>query len=278
MTNLYPAPPVIALLTDFGLRDGYVGTMKGVMLSLVPHAALLDITHEVAPQQVSSAAWLLSTCYRYFPQGTIFTCVVDPGVGSERRPLAVAAGSWLFVGPDNGLFSYVLEQETVHEAVALTNPQYHLAQVSATFQGRDIFAPVAAHLATGVPLSALGTTLAPSTLQRVNTTLAQREQDEVKGQVLHIDHFGNLVTSIPLQMVPEVFTQPELQLQFPDQQVTVTEVRRYFAQGVQNQPFLYGDSSGQLGVAVLQGNAARSLQVPVGDPVTLKFIRKNVGG
>src|SRR5947209_16690949 len=144
--------PVIAMMTDFGLGDGDVGVMKGVIIGIVPHVQIIDITHDVAPQNVPSGAWILASGYRYYPPGTVFVCVVDPGVGSSRGAIAMHAGDWFFVGPDNGLFSYIFVEQIVHEAVILDNSAYRLPQVSSTFHGRDIFAPAGAHLARGVAL------------------------------------------------------------------------------------------------------------------------------
>src|SRR5947209_15114493 len=122
--------PVIALMTDFGLGDGDVGVMKGVIAGITPEVHIIDITHDIAPQNIPSGAWILASAYRYFPAGTAFVCVVDPGVGSVRAAIALHAGDWFFVGPDNGLFSYVLSEQPVHGAVTLSNPSYHLSQVS----------------------------------------------------------------------------------------------------------------------------------------------------
>jgi S-adenosylmethionine hydrolase len=228
-TSLSGHRPMLALLTDFGHGDGYVGIMKGVMLGIAPDAQLVDITHDVAPQNVASAAWILASSYHYFPRGTVFTCVVDPGVGSTRQPIALHAGHWFFVGPDNGLFSYALAEQPVHEAVLLSQAAYHLPQVSATFHGRDIFAPVSAHIAQGVALKELGPALDPASLQRLAISPAQREGDRIVAQVLHIDHFGNLITTIPLRLVPDLFTCQEARLTFVAQNITVTERRQFFA-------------------------------------------------
>src|SRR5262249_38210989 len=155
-----PPAPVVALLTDFGTADGYVGVMKGVLLGIAPRAQVVDLSHDVPPQQIATGAWILHTAWRYFPPDSIFVCVVDPGVGGARRPVALRAGDRLFVGPDNGLFSYILASEPPESAVILDNPRFHLTAPSATFHGRDIFAPAAGHLAAGVPLASLGTSLA----------------------------------------------------------------------------------------------------------------------
>src|SRR2546428_3499286 len=167
--NLSSNPhPVLALMTDFGLGDGDVGVMKGVIVGIIPQVHIIDITHDVAPQNVPSGAWILASAYRYFPKGTVFICVVDPGVGSSRGAIAIHAGEWLFVGPDNGLFSYIFAEQPLYQAVALSNTVYHLPQVSSTFHGRDIFAPAGAHLARGIALQELGQQLEPATLQHID--------------------------------------------------------------------------------------------------------------
>jgi S-adenosylmethionine hydrolase len=261
--------PPIALLTDFGLRDGYVGVMKGVIATIAPTTQVIDITHEVEPQQVAAGAWLLSTAYRYFPTGTIFVCVVDPGVGSQRRALALQAGAWFFVGPDNGLFSYVLEEQPLHLAVALEHPAYRLPEVSTTFHGRDIFAPAGAHLARGLALEELGPQIEPSTLQRLASPRAQRQGQQISASIIYVDHFGNLITSIPLSLVPDLFSAPQAQLVFPQRNLLITRRQRFFAgEAGPQEPFIYSDSSGQVAVAIRNGNAAATLGIGVGEPVT----------
>ncbi len=264
--------PVITFMTDFGAGDGDVGVLKGVALGIVPDAQLVDITHTVAPQNVESGAWILSASYKYFPRGTVFVCVVDPGVGSSRRPIAVSAGDWYFVGPDNGLFSYIFAEQTVHAVAELTNPAYHLKQVSSTFHGRDIFTPVAAHIASGIALQELGSTIDPITLQRLDLRLATRQGNEVfDARILHVDHFGNLVTNIPLELVPDLFTSSHVEAVLTNGTVSISERRRFFADSTQSQekqPFLYGDSSGYVGIAIRNGNAFRTLHVGYGDTMT----------
>ena len=268
--------PVLAFMTDFGLADGDVGVLKGVALGIVPDAQLIDITHTVAPQNVGSGAWILSASYRYFPRGTVFICVVDPGVGSTRKPIAVAAGDWYFVGPDNGLFSYVLAEQPVHSVVTLTQSAYHLPQVSSTFHGRDIFTPVAAHIASGVALSELGPSVDPMTLQRLDLELATRQGNTIQdARILHVDHFGNLVTNIPLHLVPDLFNSSHVEATLTNQKVGISERRRFFSDSVQSQdrqPFLFGDSSGYVGIAIRNGNAARALHVSYGDTMTFVIV------
>ncbi|QBD79092.1 hypothetical protein EPA93_25150 [Ktedonosporobacter rubrisoli] len=274
--------PVVAFITDFGLGDGDVGVMKGVVLGIVPDAHVIDITHEVAPQNVASGAWILASGYRYFPKGTVFNCVVDPGVGSVRRPIAVHAGDWFFVGPDNGLFSYVLAEQPVHDIVVLSNPAYHLSQISSTFHGRDIFSPAAAHIANGVALTELGEKLAPADLVRLDLELAKRQGERVEASVIHVDNFGNLITSIPLSLVPELFSSSQAQLSFTEKGITITERRRFFSDlpeaernnANESHPFIYGDSAGYVGIAIRNGNASKTLGVGYADPITLVLLNK----
>jgi S-adenosylmethionine hydrolase len=188
------ARPLIALLTDFGLRDHYVGTMKGVMLGICPEASLVDVSHEVAPQDVVGAALELAAAYPYFPSGTIFLVVVDPGVGSTRRAIAVEAGGYRFVAPDNGVLTIALDRSPVSGAVELTASDYARSTISKTFEGRDRFAPAAAWLATGVPLTALGRPAPP--LVRLEVPSPRATEAGIDGAVLRVDRFGNLITNI----------------------------------------------------------------------------------
>jgi S-adenosylmethionine hydrolase len=282
-TNLFshpiaPLAPLapLALLTDFGTTDGYVAVMKGVILGRAPGVSLIDITHDIRPQDISSAAWVLATSYRYFPARTIFVCVVDPGVGSQRLPVAFHAGEWFFVGPNNGLFSYILQEQTVYEAVALTNPAHHLTEVSATFQGRDIFSPVAASIVNAVPLTDLGVALRSSDLQRLDIVPPLVQNEQVSAQIVHVDHFGNLVTNIPIELLPDFFNYPVVQLQFVSTGTRISARRRFFADSPgkpedNQQPFLYVDSSGYIGVALQNGNIANVLHMTVGQRVILTY-------
>jgi hypothetical protein len=186
--------PIIALLTDFGTRDHYAGAMKGVALGVCPDATLVDISHEVPPHDVLAGALELAACYRYFPAGTIFLVVVDPGVGSSRRGIAAEAGEYKFVAPDNGVLTVVLDETPPRKVVELTERRYARPTVSRTFEGRDRFAPAAAWLAKGIELSALGRPAA--SVHRIALPRPQRTADGVTGEVLRVDRFGNLITNI----------------------------------------------------------------------------------
>jgi S-adenosyl-L-methionine hydrolase (adenosine-forming) len=188
------ARPVLALVTDFGTRDHYAGTMKGVALGICPDATLVDVTHEVPPHDVLAGALELAACYRYFPAGTVFLVVVDPGVGSARRGIAADTGDYKFVAPDNGVLTLVFDETPPRKIVELTERRYARPTVSRTFEGRDRFAPAAAWLAKGVELSALGRPA--GSIQRLDLPHPKATADELTGEVLRVDRFGNLITNI----------------------------------------------------------------------------------
>jgi S-adenosylmethionine hydrolase len=192
--------PVIALLTDFGTQDHYAGTMKGVILGICPDVTLVDITHDIPPHDVMAGALELAAAFKYFPAGTIFVAVVDPGVGSARRGLAADTGDYRFVAPDNGVLTQVLRESAAKKIVELTERRYARPTVSRTFEGRDRFAPAAAWLAKGgTQLAALGRPV--TEIQRIDIPLAEADGDGVRGVVLRVDRFGNLVTNIERKMV-----------------------------------------------------------------------------
>src|SRR6185503_1522331 len=188
------ARPVIALLTDFGTRDHYAGTLKGVMLGICPDATLVDIGHDVPAHDVRAGALELAACYRYFPRGTIFLVVVDPGVGSSRRGIAADTGEYKFVAPDNGVLSAVFRESPPKKVVELTERKYALPTVSRTFEGRDRFAPAAAHLAKGIALVSLGKSI--SNYQVIDLPAPVVGEHELIGEIVRVDRFGNLITNI----------------------------------------------------------------------------------
>jgi len=186
--------PLITLLSDFGAGDAYVASMKGVILSLNPEAVLVDLSHEVPPQDIRAGAFILTEAAAYFPPGTIHLAVVDPGVGSGRRGLAARCREHYWVGPDNGLFHLIFSQASDLAAVSLENPEYFRPRVSATFHGRDIFAPVAAHLSLGVDLNLFG----PRITDPVSLNFPEPgfSREAIKGEIIYVDRFGNLVTNV----------------------------------------------------------------------------------
>jgi S-adenosylmethionine hydrolase len=248
----------IALLTDFGTRDYYVGAMKGAILSIAPSVVIVDITHEVPPQDVGEAAYTLQACYRDFPAGTVFVAVVDPGVGSDRRALIVEAQGYYFVAPDNGLLTFVLEDDA--RVFDLTNERYFRDRVSNTFHGRDIFAPVAAHLSLGVRAGEFGTPV--SDPLRRDGAKPRIYDSGIEGEVIHIDRFGNIVTNITVADLPAEYTV--------EVGGTVIENRREFYAGAEEREiFSIAGSAGFLEVSLREGSAADILGVKRGEKVSV---------
>ena len=196
--------PVIALLSDFGTRDHYAGTMKGVVIGICPDVTLVDITHDIAPHDMVGGALQLAASYRFFPAGTIFLAIVDPGVGSARRGIAAEAGDYRFVAPDNGVLTAVLRELPPKRVVELTERRYARPTVSRTFEGRDRFAPAAAWLAKGIQLSALGRTV--TTYHQLDLPVAEMGDTLLTGVVLLVDRFGNLVSNVERRAF-EAFTR-----------------------------------------------------------------------
>lgn len=262
--------PIIALTTDFGQADGYVGIMKGVILGICPEAALIDISHDIRPQAVRQAAYILSTAVPYFPSGTVHLVVVDPGVGSERRPIVVLTDRATYVAPDNGVLSLVLQQEPARLAICLdpADPRYRLPHISATFHGRDIFAPAAAHLACGVDPHALGPPLPLTDLVVLPSLQPQPAAEGVwQGEVWHVDRFGNLITNFRLSASA---CQSPVSIRVGKEQIE--RISRTYADVEPNELLAYLGSSGYLEIAVREGNAAVRLGVTVGAPVYIKGV------
>ncbi len=252
--------PIITLTTDFGLADSYVAAMKGVILGIAPQAVVIDITHQIAPQNVREAAYVLRTALPYFPPATIHVVVVDPGVGSARRPIAARAGEGFLVGPDNGVFTYALPAGQPAACVHLDKPDYWLAQISRTFHGRDIFSPVAAHLANGVPLQALGSSIDDPV--RFEMQPPRREPDgSLHGQVIHVDRFGNLVSNLPGGwLAGRIWT-----VRIAGRQIIGPSLA--YAEVAPGQLLTLVSSEATLEVAVRDGSATERLGVAAGEPI-----------
>jgi S-adenosylmethionine hydrolase len=259
---------VIALTTDFGLSDHFVGTMKGVILSIAPRAQIVDISHEVTPFEVAEGAYTVAQAYRYFPKGTVHVVVVDPGVGSERRAVLAEAAGQFFLAPDNGVLSMIYAREK-HKVRALTAEKYFLPEVSRTFHGRDVFAPAAAHLTKGVSPASFGkpihdyTQLALAKPQMV----ARRNWG---GTILKVDRFGNLITNFHIEEFSEV-TSRQFELS-----VGLEKVRRLvrsYSEGSPGELLVLIGSSGYLEVAANQASAAKMLGCGAGSPVEIAFFR-----
>jgi S-adenosyl-L-methionine hydrolase (adenosine-forming) len=253
---------VVTLLTDFGLDDSYVGTVKGVLLAINPRVRLVDLTHAVPPQDIRRAALLLASAWRFFPRGTVHLAVVDPGVGGSRRPIAVEAGGHYFVGPDNGLLGFCFDLPGAR-GVVLADPRYHRRPVSRTFHGRDVFAPVAAHCSRGVRLAAFGpplrhpVRLPPARPRRVGGRW-------VEGEVLLADRFGNLLTNLPGRELPGPADRGVVRIGG----ARVRGLARTYADRPRQALGAVIDSSGQVEVFVREGSARRRLGLEPGAPVS----------
>lgn len=262
--------PLITLLTDFGTSDYFVSAVKGVILSSNPRARIVDITHDIPPQDVEAAAFTLLAAYSSFAAGTIHVAVVDPGVGSSRRPILIQTSDRFFVGPDNGIFSYVCDQQlklgTPPQIFHLTNQQYFRHPVSATFNGRDVFAPVAAALSHGIEPAALGSQV--TDMVRLSPLHPEISRDgRIKARIIHIDHFGNCVTNITQEELSAGMIGRGAKLQISGKQVK--SFRNYFAEqtGSRDKVFAVWGSAGFLEIAASNDSAARLLKGRRGDPV-----------
>ena len=259
---------IITLMTDFGLKDGNVGVMKGVIWKIAPEVQIADLSHLIQPQDVHEAALILSRSAPFFPPGTVHLAVVDPGVGTARRPLAGRLGEQFYVLPDNGLITLLLERaeaasDTV-EFVHLDQSQYWLSRVSHVFHGRDIFAPCAAHLANGAFLQELGTPI--HDLLRLKFPTPIRTSEGLQGEVIHIDHFGNLSTSIRRQHLGE-----PARVRVHLGGVEINGLVRTFGERSSGELVALYGSTDYLIVSVVNGSAAQKLGVRVGDPVEVVF-------
>lgn len=259
---------IITLTTDFGLRSGFAGVMQGVIYSLAPQAQIVDITHFVSPQDVREGAYTLSRAAPFFPQGTVHLYVVDPGVGTMRRPLAARLGDHFFVGPDNGLLTLLIDEAERNrlqiEFMHLDRSQFWLPKISHTFHGRDIFSPVAAHLANGIPLQELGSPLSDPV--RLELPRPQWTGAGWMAHVISIDTFGNLATDLPASLLPDAG-----QVVFRLGENTIHGVADSYGHKQPGELVAVIDSEEFIELAIVNGNAAHTLGVRVGDPVDVIF-------
>jgi S-adenosylmethionine hydrolase len=261
-------PPILTFTTDFGGGDAYVASMKGVALGICPGARLVDVSHALDPGDVEGAALVVEEARRWFPPGTVHVVVVDPGVGTDRRPIAVRAGGQSFVGPDNGVLWPVIASDVRAKVREVTAPSFRLPVLSATFHGRDLFAPAAAHLARGRRIEAAGPAVADPV--RLDSFFATGSAGRLLGQVLRADRFGNLVTSVRVE---------DLEARFPGVPLPTLEVRvagtlvdetaTTYGHAPPGAPFVLLGSGGRLEVAVRDGSAATALRCGKGTPVTV---------
>jgi hypothetical protein len=264
--------PLITLTSDFGLRDPYVASMKGVIYTITKNARVVDLTHEIPPQDVFEGALFLAGAIPYFPEGTIHVAVIDPGVGTDRHPIVVSAGDQILVCPDNGLPTLFLQKHPLQEAWIIKNPRFLRETVSATFHGRDVFAPTAAHLASGAALHEVGEEL--DTIVTLDVPRPRQDSAQcLHGEIVHVDRFGNLVTNIHRSMIgdaaPHVIRAGRHRLR---------GLRRTYAAAPPGTALALFDSADYLEIAINGGNAHAALRLGPGDEVSVTLHAAGSGG
>lgn len=244
---------MIALLTDFGTQDYFVGAMKGTIFSINESAQIVDITHDIPPQDIQSASFTLRACYKDFPAKTIFTAIVDPGVGSDRRAILVETANYYLIAPDNGLLSFIFDEDKTFRVFELADEKYFKHPVSDTFHGRDIFAPAAAHLSNGVKPAEFGKEL--KDFVRFEENKRHRiSGGKFEAEIIHIDRFGNLITNLKKEDLPDDFS-------IVINGKRISRLQRFFAESIENELFMILGSSGFLEIAAFQDSAANLLNI-----------------
>lgn len=264
-------PSVITLTTDFGTSDAYVGVMKGVILGINSNVQIVDITHAVPPQDIDEAAFLIHSAHGYFPKGTIHVIIVDPGVGSDRQAIVCQTNDAFFVCPDNGILTYLLEEienrgEKSKSVVTIHNRDYYLPEVSNTFHGRDIFAPVAAHLSLGVPLVNIGPPV--ENLVQLPIPTLEVSNDKLVGQIVKIDSFGNAITNISESALSGSFNGFVYEISVGS--ASLRQLNTSYAESEIGEPLAIIGSSGMLEIAINGGSASQMLGLKQGDAVVIQ--------
>ena len=257
---------MITLTTDFGLKDSYTAEMKAVILSICPHAVIVDITHEIAKFNIRMGAYVLASATPYFPKGSIHVAVVDPSVGTQRHPIMIQTKEGFFVGPDNGILILAAEKQDITRIYELTNPRFMLPKVSGTFHGRDIFAPTAAHLLNGVKPAEFG----PEIREVAKPEFAKvtLRNGVLVGEVLHVDGFGNIITNITEREVAQSHVKDAVSVELPSGKLKLRFCKAY-GETKPDEPLALIGSHGYVELAVNQGNAAEAFKIKVGDMVKL---------
>ena len=264
---------LVTLTTDFGLQDEYVAVMKGVILSTCPYATILDLCHYISPQDVFGAAYILFSAYRFFPSGTVHVVVVDPGVGSTRRIICLKTDKYTFLAPDNGVLSFIVANEKPLSIINVTNRKYFLPEVSATFHGRDVFAPVVGHLMNGVAIEELGMEI--SDMVKIGAPVPVLSSNGVvEARVIYIDRFGNLITNINRDSLESVqIDERSRKLSITVANCRLKEISRSYSAVKEGELVALFGSAGYLEIAVNKANAKEVLNVKNGDSVTVTYQR-----
>lgn len=255
---------IITLTTDFGYTDPYVASMKGIILSVNPYAKIVDISHDITPQNIWQASWTIFSSYSYFPKQSIHICVVDPGVGSSRKPILIETNNCYFIGPNNGVFTEVIEKETITKVIELTDKKYFLNEISKTFHGRDIFAPVAANLSKGTKSENFGNEFDINQLVKLPDSSLIVKEKNILGIIKHIDRFGNLITNIPNNVVPESIKGKVKNKPFKG-------LYDNYSQANSNELFAIKGSHGFIEISMYLGSAQRFTNAQISDRIEIKF-------
>ncbi len=257
--------PVITLLTDFGTKDHYVASMKGMILNINPQCLLVDITHQISPHDIREGAFILANAYSYFPKGTIHLSIVDPEVGGIRKPILLVTKNFYFVGPDNGLFTIIALKENVKQVIVLDKQKYHLSKVSTTFHGRDIFAPVAAYLSLGIKPNAFGHKI--ESLKGLELKRPVFKEGKLSGEIFHVDTFGNLVSNIDEGKLLQFVQGRPFVIRAGKK--NIRGLKKGYWEGEKGETIALFGSGGFLEISVREGNAQKALKVKRGDSIQI---------
>jgi len=259
---------IITLTTDFGLKDPYVAEMKAAILGICPNAAIIDITHEIEKFSIRMGAYVLASAVPYFPKGTIHVAVVDPGVGTQRRPILIQTQQGFFIGPDNGLLILAAEHQGISRIHEITNSRFMLPRVSSTFHGRDVFAPAAAHLANGVQPTEFGPEIRDAV--KPAFTKVTLRKDVLVGEVLHVDNFGNIMTNISEKEIARIRMKDVVNVELTNHKLKLKLCKAY-GEATPQEPLALIGSHNYLEIAINQGNAAAEFKTKLGDKIKLSL-------
>ena len=267
---------IITLLTDFGLNDEYVGTMKGVILSVNPSAMIIDITHNIDPHDIIQAAFTIKSSYKFFPKGTVHVTVVDSGVGGSRAIIAIEMAGHIFLAPDNGILTLLIKEGNIDKIIRVDNKKFFLKSVSQTFHGRDIFAPVSAHISSGVEINQIGTPITKNDLVKLSIPEPRiSDKGELIGSIVSIDRFGNLITNIDSNCLknfckPEAGEKPEIRIG----DSKIVGLSKSYENSEFNSPLIIIGSRGYLEIAINCGSAKKYLKAEKGDTIIVNLLRR----
>ena len=263
--------PIISLLTDFGLKDPFVGIMKGVILNINPNVNIVDITHEVESHNILEGAMILGSAYPYLPKGTIFLTVVDPGVGSERRPILAETDDYCFIAPDNGLLSNVYKDTALKKVLEITSSQFFLNEVSDSFHGRDIFAPIASWLSKGTDLSEFGHEI--DDYIRISVPKPKSEHNRIKGEIIYIDKFGNLISNINQSLFEKALSaSSKRKVRVAIGPHEIHKISRSYIEAKKDEASALFNSFGNLEIFALMKSASSLFDMEKGEEITVTFI------